>query len=638
MRWTTKLNIEPRILGHIVASQHHTEPRKQVYFDCLESINRKSRSAIRWLNGPCIKYGTTASCQRVNFGLLEESVTLRQIMAAANFFSAMTLCCGSAAVASAPTTTHHHPPPLPYKSHKALNSDAPARTENRHLAPPPHMIGKMKFNELPVDIIREVFGQHLRGKGTSRLFLSWVCRHWKAILFSMNIWGPVDIIAKSYPTNKDLRFATQITDDWLHRATDHSIVMKARFTTSADGLQTIDALEVCQNIRHFIQTIIGYSTRWKRLILYLPDCEQHFLDPLVALTLEDVPSLEMVAIKHHLRGFNSSHVKLPSMRFLDNGKVHDLEIPAICLSQISVSFRWEHLTHLTITDIRDGNIFKILPKCTKLNSCSLVILGGQSAHPGNNIKVPGLQHLSVTFSVRYQLGWEQFQADPFPLTFLDLPDLRSLHYRSDICLPTSVAFVSLLPLKSPSNSPLQFLRIQIFRIQSADLLIGLHSLASLQAVEVVGDPWKAKEAHPKGIYQEPAGPDENFIESFASELTTNPSNFLPRIERVGFMGFETITDQQLVDFVERTKNPIRLPLFTFNFELRRANQAGQHSEYLRKHLGAPHLHISIKAHSRDQDGDPGVLMDQLYMEEACRLLGRSEPAPTVQLPPSNRLK
>ncbi|KAJ7645028.1 hypothetical protein DFH06DRAFT_1476919 [Mycena polygramma] len=306
-----------------------------------------------------------------------------------------------------------------------------------------HLALVSPVRRLPDDVIRSVFVATLPTARNSTvssnegpLLLCRICKSWRAVaLTTPRLWAALHIVVP-----RPSRFArlVELVITWLERSGTVPLEISMVYSKSCDLVSDpVDPTPL-------LSVLAAASRRWKKMQLILPNGGGS--SPIADLSLEDVPLLHTMALCNPYTADELDDIA--PLAFLAAETLRDITFTgtiSFLLSPVS----WGMLTYLSVTytwpnspSITTALALKILPQCTVLQACELVLQYQESNPPIHHFSLPRLSRLSVT-NIDVSNIWDDF------FKYITLPNLRSFHLKN----PYNVDISQLLPPLNAVEEP-----------------------------------------------------------------------------------------------------------------------------------------------------------------------------------------
>ncbi|KAJ7640669.1 hypothetical protein DFH06DRAFT_1334393 [Mycena polygramma] len=410
-----------------------------------------------------------------------------------------------------------------------------------------HLALVSPMRRLPDDILRGVFVATLPAtrnptisSDEGPLLLCRVCKSWRAVaLTTPRLWAALHIVV---PRPSRLARLMELVTTWLERSGTVPLEISMVYSKSCDVVSDpVDPTPL-------LSVLAAASRRWKKMRLILPNGGGS--SPIADLSPEDVPLLHTMALCNPYTADELDDIA--PLAFLAAETLRDITFTgtiSFLLSPVS----WGMLTYLSVTYTWPNSpsitlALKILPQCTVLQACELVLQYQESNPPIHHFSLPRLSRLSVT-NIDVSNIWDDF------FKYITLPNLRSFHLKN----PYNVDISQLLP---PLNA-VESLHLNVEGLGSEKLLSLLADMPLLQELILVGEPRTNEQVEEPNSwrYWKVYTGDGDFLARLTppapyASPTAVQTVLCPRLRRVEFRNFSGVTDTALLLFVRhRTGYP-----------------------------------------------------------------------------------
>ncbi|KAJ6493328.1 hypothetical protein C8R45DRAFT_185855 [Mycena sanguinolenta] len=387
-----------------------------------------------------------------------------------------------------------------------------------------HLALVSPVRRLPDDIMQEIF---LAARPAGRnpaiisdeapLLLCQICKSWRTIaLTTPSLWASLHIVVPSLP---DLPQLMEKVTAWLGRSGTVPLDISLIYSRTSDTRDDISPL---------ISILLAVCRRWRTMELALTG-----LPDFASLTADDVPVLQRIFFYDTIDRASAdpsplSFLGTQSLRSLRCGSIHHI---------LNNPISWGTLAELAVSSfaLSFQDAFQILGQCPLLETCKLAIHSRKpvdtawSTSSTQTVSLPKLRH----FTLKHR------HIVPIPSThFFDhllLPALRSFH-----CLiPDGVLPSDTRSLFPRGTSDLEYLKVDIRRMNSSLLLAGLSEMSSLQELHIAQEP-----CEDGGVGRR----DAQFLMHLTLSDTSVPV-ICPRLRRLKLERFRDVSDDILLEFI-----------------------------------------------------------------------------------------
>ncbi|KAJ6499315.1 hypothetical protein C8R45DRAFT_864802 [Mycena sanguinolenta] len=385
---------------------------------------------------------------------------------------------------------------------------------------------------LPADIMSEIFTacipanrNAIMSAAEAPLLLCRVCQSWRSVALSTpRLWASLHIVAhgnvrEAGPDSK-LQKVIKAIHSWLSRA--------GVLPLSISLVRSWTSKEV--DFRPFLETLISYSSRWKRIRFELETSSSFY--PLVTLSPSDVPMLEIVSMD----GFKTSDEETDDrmMSFLGSASLRTLFFRHMASSFFTFPLPWNQLRHLSLEDeinppqLTLAQALEMLRQCPNLETCFLTLTGlddtSLSTGGHHSVRMDRLRRLCISLMyVRRGASTTDF------LNHLDVPNLKSLEYAAEDV--AGFSFTSFLA----SLKCLECLRLRIENEDDSESVVGcLRLVPTLQELTI--------------CYDTALG--EDFWTSMTPTADDEDSIICPQLRIAKFRRFTLASDNEILEFIQ----------------------------------------------------------------------------------------
>ncbi|KAJ6562556.1 hypothetical protein B0H19DRAFT_1375604 [Mycena capillaripes] len=414
-----------------------------------------------------------------------------------------------------------------------------------------HLALVSPVRRLPDDVVRDVFVATLpSGRNPTiisdegPLLLCRICKSWRTVaLTTPRLWASLHIVV---PTSSKLKHLVDLVINWLKRSGTVPLeisMVYSKICHPDDSLGEPDWSNP-YDISPLLSALAAASHRWKNMQLILPNLG--FASPLARLSSGDVPLLETIGLCTPDGSAKSD--SFGPLAFLTAESLRSITFTGTH-SFANSPVSWTTLTHLSITHVWPVRVtlpcalaLAILPQCTMLRVCELVLSNDPDKEEASiqHFSLPQLSRLSVTnFTMASiaNIGDRFFQ-------YMTLPDLRS--FRLDN--PYNLDLTRLV-----SFSSIDCLRLDIEGLGTDTLRAALADMPLLQELVLLKEPRSKEQVEEPDTwrYWKSVPGDEHFLSHITPCSDRLDTTLCPELRRVEFLNFSAVSDESLLQFVQR---------------------------------------------------------------------------------------
>ncbi|KAJ7168681.1 hypothetical protein C8R46DRAFT_238722 [Mycena filopes] len=355
----------------------------------------------------------------------------------------------------------------------------------------------------------------------SPLLLCQICQAWRTLALSTpRLWASLHVVAPhDIPKLHEINEATAW---WLSKS--------GALPLSISIAQSWKAVELDTDVSILLQTLVGCSSRWQRMIIHLSS--RAAIRPLEGLSPADVPDLETVVLDDFPRNTAKSFAT-----FLGANKLTSLSLRRDIGGLPFQAVQWNRLRHLFLGVVCQSvaEAIDLLHRCPNLETCALGFMANASESSVEGLArchLPHLQRLSVQ-DYDDTIGAADF------FDHLELPNLRTLEFVAE----SATQEFPITPLILGSH--LHRFCLNIYALPSDTLIGWLRQLPSLAELVLCGD-WFSFHHNVDGS---PTDADHTVWSAMTPTNDTVHDVLCPQLRVMNFTSFAGFPDLLLLEFI-----------------------------------------------------------------------------------------